>query len=101
MGSSGLPQRICDGCFKFADRSGCGVGKNPVLPQRLSDPGFNAEQDAVNRSSPRRITLAMQHMTGTLNGRTFVMDEVAADEIVRLGDLEIWEFINTESGGWA
>ena len=38
-------------------------------------------------------------MIGTLNGRTFVMDEVAGDEKVRLGDLEIWEFYNSEGGG--
>jgi FtsP/CotA-like multicopper oxidase with cupredoxin domain len=32
-------------------------------------------------------------MTGTLNGRIY-MDEVANNEIVRLGDLEVWEFTN-------
>ena len=43
----------------------------------------------------------MHMMTGTLNGRTFVMDEVAADEKVRLGDLEIWEFYQFREVGWA
>ena len=33
-------------------------------------------------------------MNWTLNGRTFDMTSVAKDEIVRLGDLEIWEFEN-------
>ena len=38
-------------------------------------------------------------MTGTINGRSFMMDEVASEEIVRLNDLEIWEFYNSEGGG--
>jgi len=97
MGSSGLPQGSAMDILSLQIVPAAG-GEKPVLPQRLSDPGFYTEQDAVNRSNPRRITLAMQHMTGTLNGRTFMMNEVAADEKVRLGDLEIWEFINSESG---
>jgi uncharacterized membrane protein YsdA (DUF1294 family) len=41
----------------------------------------------------------MQHMTGSINGRSFVMDEVASDETVRLGELEIWEFSDLSGGG--
>jgi blue copper oxidase len=41
----------------------------------------------------------MQGMTHTINGRVFEMDAVARDEIVGLGNLEIWEFANLEGGG--
>ena len=35
-------------------------------------------------------------MAWFLNGRTFEMQEVAKNEIVRLGDLEQWEFVNQD-----
>jgi len=42
----------------------------------------------------------MQGMVHTINNdRLFEMDAVAQDEIVRLGDLEVWEFVNLEGGG--
>ena len=97
MGSSGLPNGAALDVLKIQVEPAAG-GPFPGLPERLSAPGFYAEQDAVNRRNPRQVTLAMQ-MVGTLNGRTFVMDEVASDEKVRLGDLEIWEFYNSEGGG--
>lgn len=96
MGSGGLPNGAALDVLKFQVEQSTGDGF-PRLPERLSAPGFYNAQDAVNRLNPRKITLAMQ-MTGTLNGRTFAMDEVARDEIVSLGDLEIWEFYNTEGG---
>jgi len=97
MGNSGLPNGAALDVLKFQVEQSSGNGF-PMLPERLSAPGFYTERDAVNRGNPRQITLAM-HMTGTLNGRTFVMDEVARNEKVRLGDLEVWEFYNSEGGG--
>ncbi len=96
MGSSGLPNGAALDILKFRVEA---ASETPfaILPERLSTPGFLAPQDALNANAPRQIVLAM-HMTGTLNGRSYVMDEVASDEIVRLGDLEIWEFFNTEAG---
>jgi hypothetical protein len=38
-------------------------------------------------------------MNWSINGRTFEMTDVARDEIVKLGDLEVWEFINQAGGG--
>lgn len=73
--------------------------QSSTLPDLLSKPGFHLEKDAINILSPRQITLSMQMMNGTLNGRTFVMDQVANDENVQLGDLEVWEFYNSEKGG--
>jgi FtsP/CotA-like multicopper oxidase with cupredoxin domain len=96
MGSTGLPNGAALDVLKFQVEQAAS-GPIPTLPNQLSAPGFYTEQDAVNRRNPRLITLAMM-MTGTLNGRTFVMDEVAGDEKVRLGDLEIWEFYNAERG---
>ena len=97
MGSRGLPNGAALDVLKFQVEQSTGNGI-PKLPERLSAPGFYTEQDAVNLRNPRQVKLAMM-MTGTLNGRTFVMDEVARDEKVRLGDLEIWEFYNAESSG--
>jgi FtsP/CotA-like multicopper oxidase with cupredoxin domain len=65
-----------------------------TLPERLSEPHFHRPEDAVNRRQPRTIEMAMQRMNWYLNGRTFEMEEVARDEVVRLGDLEVWEFVN-------
>lgn len=70
-----------------------------ALPQRLSTFERYQAEDAVNRDNPRVFTLAMKGMVHSINERTFDMDEVAEDEIVRLGDLEIWEFVNLEVGG--
>ena len=69
------------------------------LPAQLSIIARQRAEDAVNRNNPRSFTLAMQGMTHTINGRVFEMDSVARDEIVQLGDLEIWEFTNLEGGG--
>jgi FtsP/CotA-like multicopper oxidase with cupredoxin domain len=38
--------------------------------------------------------MTMQQMSWFLNGRTFEMEAVAPDEVIRLGDLEVWEFAN-------
>ncbi len=71
-----------------------------TLPERLSTITWHNEAEAVNRSTPRTFTLAMSMGRGwSLNGRTFQMTEVAQDEIVKLGDLEVWEFVNRGSGG--
>jgi len=69
------------------------------LPTRLATIARHRVEAAANRNNPRSLTLAMQGMLHTINGRVFEMDAVARDEIVRLGDLEIWEFANLEGGG--
>ncbi len=52
-------------------------------------------QDAVNAGSPRAFPASRMMGQWLLNGRVFEMEEVAANEIVRTGDLEVWELINT------
>jgi FtsP/CotA-like multicopper oxidase with cupredoxin domain len=70
------------------------ANESTELPERLSEPRFHQAEDAVNRRRPRTFEIDMRRMLWFLNGRTFEMEEVARDEIVRLGDLEVWEFVN-------
>lgn len=69
-----------------------------TLPQKLTDIPTIREETAVNLSNPRKFFLTMMHMQWSINGRTFEMEDVAGDEIVRLGTKEIWEFHNTGGG---
>ena len=54
--------------------------------------------DAVNAAEPRDFTIAMSGMIHTINGKVFEMEEVADFEKVKLGDLEVWQFINEDAG---
>jgi FtsP/CotA-like multicopper oxidase with cupredoxin domain len=69
-----------------------------VLPNRLSEIGLSRQDAADNFSSPKDFFLTMNHMQWSINGRTFEMEDVADDEIVRLGSREIWQFHNTGGG---
>ena len=69
-----------------------------ALPKRLSTIKRYRVADAVNAGHPKKFNLVMSHMTWTINGRTFRMDQVDNDEKVRMNSLEVWEFIN-EGGG--
>jgi FtsP/CotA-like multicopper oxidase with cupredoxin domain len=68
------------------------------LPQRLSHIERYNAKDAVNLAYPRTFHLFVRDMIWTINGRTFQMEEVAEDEVVQLGSLEVWEFSNEGSG---
>ena len=68
------------------------------LPARLSTISRYRPQAAVNAGRPRSFSLLMRHMAWTINGRTFQMEAVAADERVRLGTMELWEFTNPGGG---
>ena len=66
------------------------------LPQQLSTIERLSPQDAV---ASKQIVLAMRPPNGwTLNGRSFQMTSVAPEERIRLGSIEIWEFINAGGG---
>ena len=78
------------------------VSVSESLPEHLSTISWHNEAEAVNRRSPRSFVLAMGQGMGmgwTLNGRTFEMEAVSQDEIVKLGDLEVWEFENRIGSG--
>jgi len=68
------------------------------LPDRLVRIPRYRPEAAVNFKQPRTFRLAMQHMSGVINGRTFKMNEVADDEVVRMGTLEQWGFVNDARG---
>ena len=97
MGGSGLPNGAPLDILRLK------IGEKGVdvipLPARLSTIEQHNVKDAVNQNNPRSFTLAMQGMVHTINNRLFEMDAVAQNEIVRLGDLELWEFANLEGGG--
>lgn len=65
------------------------------LPKQLSHFEHLRAEDATNRHNPRTFRITMGHMQWGFNGRSFEMDTVAPDEIVRLGTTEIWEFANS------
>ena len=65
-----------------------------LLPEKLSSIIRYQLKDSVNERRPRNFDLLMQQMTGTINGRSFQMDAVADDEMVRLNDIEVWQFTN-------
>lgn len=78
-------------------------------PERLTTLERLTETDSVNARQPRQFRLGMGGMGGmmgrgsgmgwTINGRTFEMEEVALDEVVRLNTQEAWLYDNTGSGG--
>ncbi len=68
------------------------------LPRRLSEIKPYRPRGAVNAGRPRTFYLQMRHMAWTINGRTFEMTGVAPDETVRLGTMELWEFVNQGGG---
>jgi|DewCreStandDraft_4_1066084.scaffolds.fasta_scaffold00077_194 FtsP/CotA-like multicopper oxidase with cupredoxin domain len=81
------------------------------LPEKLSSIVYHREIDAVNRNQPRTFALTMGGMRGmmgrgmmsgmrwTINGRTFEMEEVANDELMKLNTLETWVYDNQSGGG--
>jgi FtsP/CotA-like multicopper oxidase with cupredoxin domain len=68
------------------------------LTKRLSTIKRYRAEDAVNAGHSKRFNLVMSHMSWTINGRMFRMEQVDNDEKVHMNSLEIWEFIN-EGGG--
>lgn len=73
------------------------------LPQRLSTLARQRVEDASNAASPRTIAVSMLMNMGMgsdmgmrwgLNGRTFDMNDVAPDEVIKLDDLEVWKLVN-------
>ena len=67
------------------------------LPARLSSFERYHLEDAGNGPQPRSFGMSMRNMQWLLNGRVFEMEGVAENEIVRLGSLEAWEFVNEQN----
>ena len=66
------------------------------MPPRLPEPSLLARKG----NTERHTRLAFNMMQGSLNGRVFKMDAVAADEHLPLGEETIWTFSN-DAGGMA
>lgn len=69
------------------------------LPERLTAIKPLRLQDAANADSPRNIVLSMRHMAVLLNGRSYAMDDIQADEIIPVNTLQVIAFDNGFSGG--
>ncbi len=70
---------------------------NVVLPAQLSSPAFF---DLSQAEKTREVVLSMRMGSGwSLNGRQFEMTEVAEEEIIKRGSIEVWEFVNRGGGG--
>jgi len=90
-GGGGVPNgtrfRVCK--FEVS-----GTGEQLPLPARFEPLAWRPEGEVVNRGEPRRFDVSMSMMRWLLNGRSFDMTAVAADERVKLGTTEDWEFQN-------
>jgi FtsP/CotA-like multicopper oxidase with cupredoxin domain len=74
------------------------------LPEKLITASMSNMADAANFANPRDFVLKMgmgmrMGMSWNINGRTFEMEDVAREETVRLGDLEVWQFTNNGGMG--
>ncbi len=70
-----------------------------TLPATLSTVERNRLEDATNAAQPRRFGLTMRGGVWRINGRAFEMEGVADDEIVKVGTLEAWDFVNEQNPG--
>jgi FtsP/CotA-like multicopper oxidase with cupredoxin domain len=75
------------------------IAANDVLPAVLSRISRHSIAAAVNADRPRTFTITQPANRWELNGRIYEAERVAADETVRLGDLELWEFVNALNTG--
>ncbi|WP_324872375.1 multicopper oxidase family protein [Methylocaldum sp.] len=75
------------------------VNDDHVLLRRLSTIPRYQIAEAENPNHPRVIKLRMEHMRWTLNGRTFLIEEAAPDEIIRLNTMQLIEFDNSHGDG--
>lgn len=73
-----------------------GAPGNP--PQRLTELPPVRTDIAVNAGRPKVFDLTMGMMTWGVNGRPFEMLQASAEETVKLGTHEIWEFRNEGRG---
>ncbi len=93
MGASGLINGGDD--LKIADFKVVSSIQDSIrIPERLSAIEGPNISEAINAVNPRRFHFQMQMMNVAINGRTFEMEGVASDEIVKLNTMEVWELIN-------
>ena len=111
MGGAGRPTRIPEGSpFVVARFRAQGGGRRLYLPAALRGttllPGRPSPRVYARPPEParaaavtpdRRFVLDHRMMQWTINGRSFEMEAVAPDEVLRLGAAEVWEWDNSVS----
>jgi len=83
---NGAPQRV------MTLRTRARQGPAFRVPERLSS--FGAEWSLRVDAPTRRVPLTFMRMEWSLDGRTFAMGDVAAEETVAAGSTQIWQFEN-------
>ncbi len=68
--------------------------RGPRLPERLAPAEVFEIPGSLADLRIKRFDLAMNHMRGTINNRTFEMQGVTEEETVALDSSEVWEFVN-------
>ncbi len=97
MSTAALPNGAAFPVARF--RVGRQEQGDETLPAQLSRSERYRPTDALNAARPRQVVITNRMMTWLLNGRTFEMTGVAADEVGRVGELTMWEFVNERNPG--
>jgi len=74
------------------------ANSNDSLPDRLTPITPLRTADAENADAPRSIKLSMRRMSALLNGRSYKMNDIRADEIIPVNTLQLMEFDNGYGG---
>ncbi len=101
MGTMGGGQPLQNGApFKVMNVRVIGRRQEKApLPAKLSSISWHRLDDAINAATPRSFSASMGMMRWLLNGRSFEMNNVAENEIVRLNTTEVWELNNVLGSG--
>ncbi len=68
------------------------------LPTAFAPLNWLDPTTVVNGDNPRSFDFFVNHMTPTIDGRQFEMNEVADNEIVKLNTTELWRVTNVGNG---
>jgi FtsP/CotA-like multicopper oxidase with cupredoxin domain len=98
MGTMGARSRVPNGAPLRVMTLRTRARKGPAfrVPDRLSS--SDAPRSARGDAPIRRVPLSFRQMQWLLDGRTFAMGDVAAEETVVAGSTHVWEFVNLTNG---
>ena len=99
MGMMGGGRRVDSAFEVLTVKLGNGQAQRGRLPERLTALEPARDEQAGNYRQPRTFETTMAPMRLGLNGREYEMNEVADDEVVRLGSTEVWRLVNESSMG--
>ncbi|MGB7340251.1 MAG: multicopper oxidase domain-containing protein [Phototrophicaceae bacterium] len=91
----GAEQAIILGTFSVEQN----LDERVDIPTTIREMEYLDSQQAVNTDHPRNFDFTMGQTSPMINNQTFEMNAVADNELVRLGDTEIWEFRNHPQNG--